>query len=50
VFSNKYKLYTVEVEGKTAPKLIPGQVGRNKSPDWSRDGKWIVFSSDRKTP
>ena len=47
VFDNHFQIYLVDVEGNSAPKVIPHQTGRNKSPDWSADGKWIVFSSDR---
>lgn len=50
VFDNGYKLYVIDVAGAQPPRQIPGQVGKNKDPDWSHDGDWIVFSSDRDVP
>jgi Tol biopolymer transport system component len=48
IYSNNYKLNTLELEGGKDPKLVPGQRGKqNYNPDWSPDGKQIVFVSDR---
>ena len=44
------KICIVEVEGNAAPQPVPGQRGRNYQPDWSPDGKTIVFVSDREEP
>lgn len=49
-FDNGYKLYLIDVEGTEPPRLVPGQKGKNKDPDWSHDGQSIVFSSDRPAP
>ncbi len=47
VFDDGYRLYLLEVEGRSPRQLIAGQKGKNKDPHWSHDGEWIVFSSDR---
>lgn len=47
---NGYKLHLLDVAGTEPPREIPGQIGKNKDPDWSHDGNWIVFSSDRDAP
>jgi Tol biopolymer transport system component len=46
VFDDDYKLMTMDAAGGE-PRLIPGQIGRNKDPHWSPDGRWIVFASNR---
>jgi Tol biopolymer transport system component len=47
VYSDGLMLRTIEVEGTRRFQLMPGQKGKSKHPDWSPDGQWIVFSSDR---
>ncbi len=47
VYSDGLMLRIIEVEGTKRYRLVPGQKGKSKHPDWSPDGKWIVFSSDR---
>jgi Tol biopolymer transport system component len=46
--STQEKIHLVSVAGTTGAKLIPGQNGKNHCPDWSPDGKWIAFVSNRK--
>jgi Tol biopolymer transport system component len=42
-----YQLYTIEPDGSQPPQRLPGQDPRrhNCDPDWSPDGKTIVFNS-----
>lgn len=47
VYSDGLMLRIIDVEGDKRYRLVPGQKGKSKHPDWSPDGKWIVFSSDR---
>jgi Tol biopolymer transport system component len=47
VYTDGWKVRTIQVEGKGESKIVPGQVGRSKNPSWSPDGQWIVFCSDR---
>ncbi|MGD9721108.1 MAG: TolB family protein [Pirellulales bacterium] len=49
-FANNYKLHIVETDSGKDPRLVPQQKSLNKHPDWSPDGQWIVFCSDRGTP
>lgn len=46
-YSAAYVIQLVEVEGNERPRMLPDQKSRNFEPDWSPDGKWIVFSSNR---
>jgi len=50
VYADAWKIRIVDVDGTGRPRLLPGQKGKNRQPDWSPDGKWIVFASDRETP
>ncbi len=50
VFSNEYKIQIVDVDGVGPARLIAGQQSKNRYPDWSPDGQWIVFASDRESP
>jgi len=45
-FDRSYDLYCVDVETKRVTPLVRGP-GWEKSPTWSPDGRYIVYSSDR---
>ncbi len=47
-YSGGYLLMTLDVEGNGKPRIIPDQKGYDFEPDWSPDGKQIVFTSNRK--
>jgi TolB protein len=46
-YSAAYMILTLEVAGDSRPRLLPDQKGQNFEPDWSPDGQWLVFTSDR---
>ena len=46
-FDNAYFIHVVDVEGKAEPRQLPDQRAQNLSPDWSPDGQWLVFASNR---
>jgi Tol biopolymer transport system component/DNA-binding winged helix-turn-helix (wHTH) protein len=46
VFSKAADLYVVSVESRIS-RRITTEVSNDSVPSWSRDGKWIYFSSDR---
>jgi len=48
VFSAGYQLRTLDIDGDGKDRVIPGVTGRAQDPHWSPDGKWIVFSGERK--
>jgi TolB protein len=47
VFSTDNSIHILDVDGKSPPRRVPSQRGKNRNPDWSPDGQWIVFTSDR---
>jgi TolB protein len=46
-YSAAYLILVVEVEGTKRPRMLPDQKGKNFEPDWSPDGQWLVFTSNR---
>ncbi len=50
VYGDSWKIRTIDVEGSGRARDVPGQKGKNREPDWSPDGKWFVFTSDRDAP
>ncbi len=48
--SDAGQIQLLNVDGTAAAEPIPGQVGENRMPAWSADGKWIAFASTRPTP
>jgi Tol biopolymer transport system component len=50
VYGDSWKIRTIDVDGDGRVRTVPGQKGKNREPDWSPDGKWFVFTSDREQP
>lgn len=46
-YSAAYMILTLELAAGARPRLLPDQKGRNFEPDWSPDGQWLVFTSNR---
>ena len=46
VYSNQADIHVIESDGGV-PRRLTANASRNVSPLWSRDGKWIYFTSDR---
>jgi Tol biopolymer transport system component len=47
VYSANDRIQILDVAGNGAARILPGQVRKSRCPDWSPDGKWIVFESER---
>lgn len=48
VYESEGQIFLADVDGTAPGRAIAGQQGENRHPDWSPDGKWITFVSDRK--
>ena len=46
-FGLTYEIYVMDADGKNTRRLTDNRKS-DSSPSWSPDGKWIVFSADRK--
>ena len=46
-FGLTYEIYVMDADGKNTRRLTNNRKS-DSSPSWSPDGKWIVFSADRK--
>ncbi len=46
-YSDGWKLRVVNADGSGRPRIIPGQKGLSRHPEWSPDGKWISFAGTR---
>ena len=49
-FAVGYKIHILDLDSQEMPRRLPGQKGRNMHPEFSPDGKSIVFASDRDAP
>jgi Tol biopolymer transport system component len=47
LFDNNYFMHIIDVAGTGRPRQVPGQQAANRDPNWSPDGEWIVFTSNR---
>jgi Tol biopolymer transport system component len=49
-FADSWQIRIADVDGNAPPRTLPGQRGKNRHPDWSPDGNWIAFVSNRDEP
>ena len=47
---NGQDVWTMNPDGSDLVNLTPGSTGSDGVPNWSADGRKIVFASDRETP
>ncbi len=47
VYSDDWKIRIIAADGSGKPRLLPGQKGLSRHPEWSPDGKWIAFAGTR---
>lgn len=49
-YASDYRIQIIEVDGHGPSRPVPLAKGLHRNPDWSPDGQWIVFATDRVGP
>jgi len=47
VYSSNDRIQILDVAGNGDARILPDQIQKSRCPDWSPDGSWIVFESER---